>query len=423
MNRKHDKVPFFLSLALAALCAGAAFAGEQEAQAGGDDLAYEKIKLFAETLLHVKRHYVEEKSYEEIVHGGLRGLLQSLDPHSDFLDAAAYRAMRENAASKFGGIGITVGLRNGALIVIAPMEGTPAFEAGILAGDIIVKVDGEKSDGMSLRDAVGKLRGPKGEPVHIAVQRVDEADAREYTLVREEIEIESVKGARLVRDRIGYVRLTQFSRPTAAALREALEALVDQGLQALVLDLRNNQGGLLEMSVDVAQLFLERDAVIVATRGREGVHDEVEKVAGGETRYLTVPMVALVNGGTASAAEIVAGALQDHGRAILIGETTFGKASVQSLIQLEADEEVAIRLTIGQYYTPAGRAIHGTGIDPCIEMTLPARQWRDIVIRQRHRENPDHYSEEEMREYEDVMDPPLERALDILQGVLLFRSS
>ena len=384
-----------------------------------DDAAYDEIKLFTETLLHIKRQYAEEKSYKDIVHGGLRGLLQALDPHSDFLDADAYRALREDAASKFSGIGISIGMRDGLLTVIAPMEDTPAFRAGLLAGDVIVAVDGEKTQGMTLREAVKRLRGPQGEPVTVAVRRAGDENEHVFEMVREDIAVDSVKGAGLVRDGIGYVRLTQFSEPTAEALATALADLADQDARALILDLRNNHGGLLRSAVEVAQLFLKRNALIVTTRGRAGVHDEARAVARGRVRYADWPMAVLVNGGSASASEIVAGALQDHRRAILIGETTFGKASVQSLINLKSDESTALRLTIGHYFTPNGRAIHGAGIDPDIEVKLAPAQWRDILIRRAHLENPELFAPEDVAKHAHVADPQLDRAADILQGVLV----
>lgn len=384
-----------------------------------DDAAYDEIKLFTETLLHIKRQYAEEKSYKEIMHGGLRGLLQALDPHSDFLDADAYRALREDAASKFSGIGISIGMRDGLLTVIAPMEDTPAFRAGLLAGDVIVAVDGEKTQGMPLREAVKRLRGPQGSPVTITVRRAGEEGEHVFELVREDIVVDSVKGAGLVRDGIGYVRLTQFSEPTAEALGTALADLANQGARALILDLRNNHGGLLRSAIEVAQFFLKRNALIVTTRGRADVHDEARAVARGRVRYADWPMAILVNGGSASASEIVAGALQDHRRAILIGETTFGKASVQSLINLKSDDSTAIRLTIGHYFTPNGRAIHGVGIEPDIEVKVAPAQWRDILIRRAHLENPELFAPEDRAAHEHVTDPQLDRAADILQGVLV----
>ncbi len=385
----------------------------------GDDAAYDEIRLFTEALLHIRRQYVEEKTYKEIVQGGLRGLLQSLDPHSDFLDADAYRSLQEDAASKFSGIGISIGMREGLLTVIAPMEDTPAFRAGVLAGDTIVAIDGRKTQGMTLREAVKRLRGPRGEAVTVTVRRAGDESEHVFVLVRADIFVASVKGARMVRDGIGYVRLTQFSEPTAEALAETLAQLANDGARALVLDLRNNHGGLLRSAVEVAQLFLPRQTVIVTTKGREGVHRETRAVARGRVRYLEWPMATLINGGSASAAEIVAGALQDHRRAVIVGETSFGKASVQSLIALKADESTAIRLTVGRYYTPNGRAIHGKGIDPDIEVKLTPAQWRETLTRRAHLEDPDLFSQEEIAAYEHATDPPLERAADILQGVLV----
>jgi len=382
--------------------------------------AYVQMELLTEMLLQVKKHYVEERSYEELMAGALRGLLQSLDPHSVFMDADEYKDMREDTQGEYGGIGIHIGLRDGVLTVIAPIEDTPGFRAGLQSGDKIVKIEGERTMGITLREAVTKLRGPKGEKITISVLSEDDPEPHEVEIVRDVIEVPSVKGGRLIRDGVAYVRITQFAEPTTRLLHGELERLKDEGMRALVLDLRSNPGGLLKQAVLVAETFLKRGTLIVSTKGREGVNKSAERKARGSDPYLDIPVAVLINGGSASASEIVAGALQDHKRGILVGQTTFGKGSVQSVIASRTDGESAIRLTTAHYYTPSGRLIHEIGIDPDVPVYLEREEWRRVQIRRAHLETPDVYRDEEKEEYADVIDRPLERAVDLLQAVMIF---
>lgn len=382
--------------------------------------AYVQMELLTEMLLQVKKHYVEERSYEELMAGALRGLLQSLDPHSVFMDADEYKDMREDTQGEYGGIGIHIGLRDGILTVIAPIEDTPGFRAGLQSGDKIVKIEGERTMGITLREAVTKLRGPKGEKITISVLSEDDPEPHEVEIVRDVIEVPSVKGGRLIRDGVAYVRITQFAEPTTRLLHGELERLKDEGMRALVLDLRSNPGGLLKQAVLVAETFLKRGTLIVSTKGREGVNKSAERKARGSDPYLDIPVAVLINGGSASASEIVAGALQDHKRGILVGQTTFGKGSVQSVIASRTDGESAIRLTTAHYYTPSGRLIHEIGIDPDVPVYLEREEWRRVQIRRAHLETPDVYRDEEKEEYADVIDRPLERAVDLLQAVMIF---
>jgi carboxyl-terminal processing protease len=324
--------------------------------------------------------------------------------------------MQADTAGKFGGIGIHIGIRDGILTVISPIEDTPAFRAGLLAGDRILKIEGERTRGMSLREAVEKLRGEQGTEVTITVHGAATGEERDVTMVRDEIEVPSVKGTRVIRDGVGYVRITQFTRPTAASLQEALEELAAQDVKGLVLDLRNNPGGLLTSAVEVAQKFLKKRTPIVSTRGRPGVHKGVEVKARGKDPFTDFPMAVLVNGGSASASEIVAGALQDNKRAVLVGGQTFGKGSVQSVIRLKPDGKSAIRLTTAHYYTPSGRLIHDVGIKPDITVEVTPGEWRKVQLKRAREENPEFFmSEEDAAEnLEGVVDEPLERAIDIL---------
>jgi len=382
--------------------------------------AFKQMELLTEVLLQVKKHYVEEHTYDELMQGALKGLLQSLDPHSVFMDADEYKDMKEDTQGEYGGIGIHIGLRDGILTVIAPIEDTPGFRAGLQSGDKIVEINGERTMGISMREAVTKLRGPKGEKVVISVLSEDDPEPREVEIVRDVIEVPCVKGSRIVRDGIAYVRITQFAAPTTEMLRGELEELKEEGMKALVLDLRSNPGGLLREAILVAEMFLEKDSMIVSTKGRTGLTKSGERKAKNDDPYLDIPIAVLINGGSASASEIVAGALQDHQRAILVGETSFGKGSVQSVIACRTDAKSAIRLTTAHYYTPNGRLIHEIGIDPDVPVYLGREEWRKVQVRRAHLENPDVYRDEDKAEYADVIDRPLERAVDLLQAVMIF---
>jgi len=386
-----------------------------------EDAAYRNMELLTQVMLHIRNHYYEEHTYEEITHGALHGLLKGLDPHSDFLDRETFKNMRDDTAGRFGGIGIQIGIRDRVLTVIAPIEDTPAFRAGLQAGDRMTKIDGESTMGMSLREAVERLRGEKGTPVTLSIRRSGEESEMELTIVRDEIAVSSVKGTRMVAPGIGYLRITQFAAPTTELVAEGIAELQadETPLEALVLDLRNNPGGLLRTAVEVADIFLPKKALIVSTRGREGVHDEVRYEATNEA-LIAMPLAVLVNGGSASASEIVAGALQDHNKAVLIGDATFGKGSVQSVIRLKPDGESAIRLTTALYYTPSGRQIHDKGIDPDIPVYVSPKEWREDQIKRQHVENPDLYSAEDIEEYAEVSDRALLRAVDLLRGLLVF---
>ncbi len=412
-----------LLMCLVALCVVAAMPvmGNEPADTNGAENAYQQMELLAEVMLQVKKHYVEERTYEELIHGALKGMLHALDPHSTFMEASEYKDMKEDTKGEYGGIGIQIGLRDGVLTVIAPIEDTPGFRAGLQSGDKIVKIDGEKTLGITLREAVSKLRGPKDERVVLSILGGDDVEPREVEIIRDVIEVSSIKGSRIIRAGIGYVRITQFAAPTTDLLREALQELKDEGMEALVLDLRSNPGGLLREAVRVSETFLKRGELIVSTRGRAGGTKSVDYKASGDGHYPDMPVAVLINAGSASASEIVAGALQDQKRAILVGQTSFGKGSVQSVIGTRVDGESAIRLTTALYYTPSGRLIHEVGIDPDVPVYLDREEWRQVQIRRAHVEAPDVYKAEEKAEYADVIDRQLERAVDLLQAVGIFK--
>ena len=340
------------------------------AETGGDARAF---ALFSEVLQRVQADYVEPVSTATLVHKALSGMLSGLDPHSSYMDARQWREMQVETRGRFGGLGMTVTSAGGALKVISPIDGTPAARAGVKAGDLIDAVDGKTIEGLSLSDAVEKLRGPPDTQVRITIRREGNPSPIQLTLTREIIHVEVVKSRRY--GDIGYIRLSEFNDEADRALRAALISLQkppNQKLAGLILDLRNNPGGLLDQAVAVADDFLS-GGEIVSTHGRQTDDDRSWYAREGDLTH-GIPMVVLINNGSASAAEIVAGALQENHRALLLGTRSFGKGSVQTLFPLRG--EGAIRLTTARYYTPGGRSIQGDGIEP------------DVVVRESDEPEP-----------------------------------
>jgi carboxyl-terminal processing protease len=404
------------------LVIGAKIATQNSRDLDNTEVAFEKMQLLAEVLLQIRQSYVDEDKtkYKDLLYGALRGMLQSLDPHSQFMEPETFSDMKNDTAGEFGGLGIVIGIRDGVLTVIAPMEDTPAYKAGILHGDKIVAIDGESTENITLQEAVKKMRGEPGTKVKIKILRVKSQEIKEMEIMRAVIKVESVKGVTMYPGNIGYIRIIQFNEPTTDALQKALEKLLAQGMRALILDLRNNPGGLLPIAVEVSQKFLKGGDKIVSTRGRVGTGAQSEYAAKGRYHYTDFPMVVLVNGGSASASEIVAGALQDHKRAVLVGEKTFGKGSVQSVLQL--DDGSAIRLTTAKYYTPNERMIHDKGIEPDLLIPMTAEQWQAVMIKRSRAELGDTSAEDGKINLKDAVDIQLERAKDILLAIQSFQS-
>ena len=321
---------------------------------------YEELRTFSEVLTQVQKNYVDDTKVKDLVQGAIRGMLSTLDPHSAYMTPEMYKEMQVETKGEFGGVGIQIGVKENRLAVIAPIDGTPAQRAGIKAGDYITKVNDESTKDLSLMDAVQKMRGPKGTKVNLTIQRDGTADPLQFTLVRDTIKIESVKAK--VLDNIGYVKLTQFQEATGRDLGRVLKQFKEQKVQSTILDLRNNPGGLLTAAVEVSEQFLPNGKLVVYTKGRESKKDEW--FAKGRDQMDDSPMIILVNEGSASASEIVAGALQDYGRAVIVGTTSFGKGSVQTILPL--GDGSGLRLTTAKYYTPKGRSIQSTGITPDI---------------------------------------------------------
>ncbi|WP_223160931.1 S41 family peptidase [Salinicola aestuarinus] len=344
-------------------------------------LPVEDVQTFAEVFERIKRAYVEEVDDTTLLRNAMRGMLSELDPHSAYLDADAFDALRESTEGEFSGIGIEVGLRDDQLTVIAPIDDTPAARAGIQPGDRILAIDGTPTDSLTLQEAVELMRGEAGSELELTLLRGSEQEPRSVTLDRESIRSESVT-SRLLEPGFGYLRISQFQSRTGEETQEALEALMADGaLDGLVLDLRNNPGGVLSSATDVADAFLN-SGLIVYTEGRLG-SDDMRFTANAATVAPDVPMVVLINGGSASAAEIVAGALKDQRRAVLMGTQTFGKGSVQQVLPLGNGD--GLKLTTARYYTPSGRSIQAEGISPDVRVVrgrLEVEDGADFQLRE-----------------------------------------
>jgi len=359
--KKTLRITTIVAALLILFAAAGSYQMHQIASAKEED-TYAELKTFASVLELVQRNYVEEVAPKKLIYGAIQGMLQSLDPHSAFMKPEDFKELQVETKGSFTGIGIEITLRDGILTVVSPIEGTPAFKAGLKANDKILKINGKSTKNMSLVEAVKLLRGPKGTKVTISIFREGWRQLKDVTIVRDVIPIKSVR-YRMLEDSYGYVRISNFREKTSSELKKALRELEGKnGLKGLVLDLRNDPGGLLDQAVKVADEFLD-SGLIVYTDGRvKSQKIKFEAHPNGEPH--DYPMVVLVNEGSASASEIVAGALQDHKRAIILGTQTFGKGSVQTIIPLP--DGSAVRLTTARYYTPSGRSIQAEGIQPDI---------------------------------------------------------
>jgi len=332
-----------------------------------DDL-YNQIELFSYALTTIQSEYSDEPKPKDLIYGSLKGMLASLDPHSQFLDPDDYKELKTETEGKFGGLGIEISVRDGLLTVITPLEDTPAWRAGIKAGDKIVKIGDEITKDMTLSEAVKKLRGKPGTDIKITVLRESEFKLHDFTITREIIHVQDVKDTRILQDKIGYVRLVEFREDTAKEFHKALSDLKSQGAESLILDLRNNPGGLLNVAIKTTEEFLPEGKMIVSTKGRHPTQNTETKSRNPSKDFTTWPMVVLINEGSASGSEILAGALKDNKRAVIVGAKSFGKGSVQSVIPLP--DGSGLRLTTSKYFTPSGKSIHGIGITPDVEVKL-----------------------------------------------------
>jgi carboxyl-terminal processing protease len=368
----------------------------------------------------VNENYFDAKAvgYDQLARSALHGMIESLDPHSEFLEKKNHDEFEEELSGEFGGVGLQVETRQNRVIVIAPLAGTPSERAGVQRGDEIVAIDGKTLDsGGSIDGVVSRLRGKPKTQVLVGFYRPATKETLNLSLVREVIKIESVRGAKIIDDGIGYVQLTEFSEHTAEQFRRALVDLLERGANCLVLDLRNNPGGLLDAAVEVAEPFFAKDELIVYTQGRKAA-DREEFRAESTGAPLKIPVAVLINAGSASAAEIVTGALKDTSRAVVVGERSFGKGSVQSVFKLDNGE--GLRLTTARYYTPGGAAIHERGIAPHVEVVMTPEEDAKLV---RQRARPDISDPIEFKErfgFEPVADRQLETAIAMLKGARLF---
>jgi len=399
------------------------------AQAGEKDDVYQNIELFTRVLERVRKDYVDgdKVTYKELIYAALKGMLNSLDPHSEFMDADKYNELKNDTEGLFGGVGIVISVRDNFLTVVAPMEDTPAFNAGILTGDRIIKIEGKSTERLTLPEAVKRLRGAPGTDVSITLLRPTSAKVWDIKLTRAEIKVETVKdinGKRefpLGEDKIGYLRLSQFGEQTSTELEDALKKLDKQGMQALILDLRSNPGGLLDQAAKVCERFLPKSQLIVSTEGRHA-EERSEYRSSGRGAHPTLPLAILVNNGSASASEIVAGCLQDTtaigaSRAIVIGEQTFGKGSVQKILPL--GDGSALRLTTAKYYTPSHKVIHEKGITPDIVVPMTPEEEEALALRR----SPGGFAtlpDEQREKIMEVHDVQMERAMDVLKGITLY---
>jgi carboxyl-terminal processing protease len=400
----------------------AVFAQEEQPEKSEEDNGYAQISIFAKALELIRQDYVDQNktSYHDLISAAMKGMLSSLDPHSQFMDPDDFRDMQDDTRSRFNGLGIEVSMKNGLPTVITAMEDTPAAKAGILSGDQILRINGISTERMDLQDAINVLRGPAGAKLTLTLLRPSTKEIKEYTLQRAEIKIQSVKGAKLLDPEltgpynIGYIRLVQFNEPTADELSKALDELQKQGMQALVLDLRNNPGGLLNSAVDVCAQFLPPNTKVVSTQGRVASQQHDYSTSGAKKERPSFPMVVLINEGSASGAEIVAGALKDLHRAVLVGETTFGKGSVQNVMQLP--DGSAVRFTTAKYYTPSKQVIQGNGVTPNIRVAMTAEQERSLFALR----NTGNIKPEDDKGIIKARDPQMLRAIDALKGVMIY---
>lgn len=408
---------------MAAIGSGALVLGVAVAQTGdGDRDVYSNLGVFARVLQLVRQDYVDEGKVglQSLMRSALRGMLSSLDPHSQYLDPGEYTRVQDDTQSRFSGVGIVVSANDGRLVVVSVLDGSPAHRAGVLAGDHLMKIGDQLTERMSAGAAGALLRGETGKPAKLTLYRASSRDVLEVELLKETIPVKTVKdvcviGAEHSPDaKVGYVRITQFNTTTVEELGKALDDLEKQGVQALILDVRHNPGGVLNVAVDIAGFFLPPNSVVVSTEGRVASQNRSYRTSADAKPRTNLPMAILINTGSASASEILAGALKDLRRAILVGETTFGKGSVQSVIPLQ--DGSAVRLTTAKYYTPGKQVIHEKGIEPTIRSASTPELERLLSMKRRE----EILDEKEKREVASFKDGQLERAVDALRAVVLY---
>ena len=380
---------------------------------------FKSLELFSSAISLIQAKYVDEVDSKDLIYGALKGMLYSLDPYSQFLDPDAYNDMQVQTEGEFGGLGIEIAIKDNILTIISPIHGTPAERAGVMAGDRIIKIDNESTEAITLHEAVKKLRGKPKTEVTLSVFREKTGRIHNIPIIRDIIKIDSIKDVQMVDEKIGYIRLVEFQENSPVEFKKAIIKLKKESMDSLVLDLRNNPGGLLDSAVQIADMLLPADVVIVSTKGRDSKEGYVFSSKEKSLLSDSEPIVVLINEGSASGSEILAGTLQDHNRAVLLGQKTFGKGSVQSVIPMR--DGSAVRITTSKYYLPSGRSIHEEGISPDIEieemtMELSSEERSKRLFDEIEKENDEELSAEELQEY----DYQLKRAIDLIKGLRVY---
>lgn len=362
MNNKKKLIPLLFAFVIITASVFATFTVKiTDVYAAKEESRYKNLETITDAINIIEKNYVEDVKMETLIQGAVKGMLSELDPHSSYLTPEMFKEFKVETKGEFGGLGITIGIKDNILTIISPIEDTPADKAGLKAGDKIIKIEGKPTTNITLEQAVDKLRGKPGTKVTITIFREGKDKPFDVTITRDIITIKAVKSK--VIDNLGYLRLTQFKQEASKETSKALKELEKQNVEGIILDLRNNPGGLLSEAVRVSSIFLPEDKTVVYTKDRDGTEKHL-KTKDTDTNAEKIPMVVLINEGSASASEIVSGALQDYKRALVIGQTSFGKASVQTIIPMRNDS--AIKITTARYYTPKGRSIQNVGIKPDI---------------------------------------------------------
>ncbi|MDP8216577.1 MAG: S41 family peptidase [Candidatus Kaelpia imicola] len=393
-----------------------------EPTSSNDQDLYSNLEVFSDVIALIQQEYVEEEQPKDMIYGALQGMLGALDPYSQFLEPDIYQELRVETEGEFGGIGIVIAIKTGVLTIISPLEGTPGYEAGLQAGDRIVKIADESTKGITLMEAVKKLRGKPKTEVALTVLRESEQRLIGFKIVRDIIKIESVKENKIISDNIGYIKILEFQENTLPDFKKALKSLKDKKIEGLIVDLRNNPGGLLDVAVAITSEFLPKGKLVVYTQGRNAKQDMKFHSIGGS--FLKEPLIILINRGSASGSEIFAGAIKDNNRGLIVGQTSFGKASVQTIIPLK--DNSAVRLTTAHYYTPSGNLIHEKGIEPDVKIdrkrfgSLSKETKPELDTETMFEDIEEGKEEISIEEKKDKLDFELERAIDIMKGLVKY---
>jgi len=417
-----------MSILLVILTLGSATFAFSDNEKKNNDEIYRQVELFSDTLAIIQKEYVDNTLPKDLIYGALKGMLSSLDPHSQFMDPDTYNELKVDTEGHYGGLGIEITSKDGLLTIITPIEDTPAWKAGLKANDRIVKINDELTRDMSPTDVVKKLRGKPGESVKLLILRDSEKKLLDFKITRAVIKIKDIKHARILDDGIGYIRIIEFRENTLQEFNSALSNLSKQGMHALIIDLRNNPGGLLDVAVKITGRFIQPNKMIVYTKGRQE-EQNLEFLSDAKNTILDLSLVILINEGSASGSEIVAGALQDYKRAIIIGTKSFGKGSVQTVIPLR--DGSALRLTTSHYFTPSGKIIHGKGVTPDI-LAEPEKIMNAKVEETKGKkpdglldevEEPSAKKELPENQFNYKADSVLMRAVDILKAIKFYKET